>query len=197
MAPVVAFRAEDLIDAEFDGIERYIINGELREYPSEPTDPITGDVMPVRNRAHALATTQVARLLGNWAADQPQPKPEVLTGDAGLKFDLESDTMFGVDLMVVSAEVMSRQTDASTIVVGVPMLAVEILSPSEPNERIDEKCDAYLDAGVSMVWLLDLHDRTVTVYQPGAEPVMFNRTQTLEAGLVLPGFRALVENLFR
>ena len=77
-----------------------------------------------------------------------------------------------------------------------PTLCVEILSPSETLERVDEKTDAYLAAGVPLVWLLDLHDKSVTVYRPGAEPETFNRLADLAAEPHLPGFRVKVADLF-
>ncbi len=98
--------------------------------------------------------------------------------------------------MVVSAEVLAAQTGEPTIVEGIPTLCVEILSPSEVVERIDEKTDAYLAAGVPLVWLLDLHDKSVTVYRPGAEPEFFNRLMDLTAEPHLPGFRVKVADLF-
>ena len=62
------------------------------------------------------------------------------------------DTSFGVDVMYGSAEVMAAQTGSkSTIVVGVPDLAVEILSPGEVWERHQNKIDAYLAAQVKLV----------------------------------------------
>lgn len=187
---------EDLIDMPFDGVERYVIKGELREYPVGVTNPDTGELMSVRNRLHARAANCTGRHLGNWLADQPEPRGEVLNGDAGVRLDPAEDTTFGVDVMYVSAEVLAAQTGESTIIQGVPTLTVEILSPSETFERVDEKTDAYLAAGVPLVWLLDLHDKSVTVYRPGAEPETFNRLADLTAEPHLPGFRVKVGNLF-
>jgi len=187
---------EDLIDQPFDGMERYTLDGELREFPVGVTDPLTGEVMPVRNRLHCLATTATAAELRTWLRTLPKPRGEVLTGDAGVRLDPEVDTTFGVDVMYVSAEVLAAQSGESTIIQGVPTLTVEILSPSETLERVDEKTDAYLAAGVPHVWLLDLHDKSVTVYKPGAEPETYNRLAELTAEPHLPGFRVKVADLF-
>ena len=119
-----------------------------------------------------------------------------MTGDAGLRLALDPDRTFGVDVMVVSADLLAAQSGESTIIEGVPTLCVEILSPSEVMERIDEKTDAYLAAGVPLVWLLDLHDKSVTVYSPGTEPILFNRLMEISGEPHLPGFRVPVANLF-
>ena len=44
--------------------------------------------------------------------------------------------------------------------------------------------------------LRDPHDRTVTVYRPGARPETFNDAQELTAEPHLPGFRVEVARLF-
>jgi Uma2 family endonuclease len=57
---------------------------------------------------------------------------------------------------------------------GVRVLVVEILSPRDTQEPVDEKTDDYLQAGVALVWVIDPHDRTVTIYRPGQEPELVN-----------------------
>ncbi len=196
MIAKLAVSGNDLIDQPYDGVDRYVLDGELRENPSGVLDSETGDIMPVRNIEHSEAMTACARHLGNWQAEIDKPRGKVLTGDAGVRLALDPDRTFGVDVMVVSAAVLALQTGESTIIEGVPTLCVEILSPSEVMERIDEKTDAYLAAGVPLVWLLDLHDKSVTVYSPGAEPVLFNRLMEISGEPHLPGFRVPVANLF-
>lgn len=186
--------AADLIDAPFDGIERYILKGKLRESPIGARDRSTGRLLPVMPWLHCLAMAATSCELGNWLETQPKPRGKVLSCRAGLQ--LGSDSTFGVDVMYVPAAVLAAQTGESSIVEGVPTLCVEILSPSEMMERIDEKTDTYLAAGVPLVWLLDLHDKSVTIYRPGAEPELFNRLMDITAEPHLPGFRAKVADLF-
>ena len=192
----LAVSGNDLIDQPYDGVDRYVLDGELRENPSGAIDPETGDIMPVRNRFLSRATTATGGELRNWLRTFPHPRGEILTGDAGLRLALDPDRTFGVDVMVVSAELLAAQTGESTIIEGVPTLCVEILSPSEVMENIDEKTDAYLAAGVPLVWLLDLHDKSVTAYSPGVEPMFFNRLMEISGEPHLPGFRVPVANLF-
>ena len=193
MNAVTALRAADLIDAPFDGMERYILKGKLRESPVGARDRATGKLLPAMPISHSIAMTATIAALGDWLDSRPQPRCAVLSGGVGWQ---HGDSTFGVDAMVVAAEVLAAQTGESTIVEGVPTLCVEILSPSEVIERIDEKTDAYRAAGVPLVWLLDLHDKSVTVYRPGAEPEFSNRLMELTAEPHLPGFRVKVADLF-
>ncbi len=167
-------------------VERWLIDGELRERPA----------MPTRNRYHARATTQTAKCLGNWLDAQPEPRGEVLTGDAGFRLPDESATLFGLDVAYVSAATLTKTPANSTIVHGLPELAVEILSPSDTVEIIQEKLRKLLAAGTPLVWHLDTYQRTVTAYRPNAEPRLYAASQALDAEPVLPGFRAAVAALF-
>jgi Uma2 family endonuclease len=178
--------AELLALPEDDGIERWLINGELWEAP-----------MTKRNRFHSRIMVRVGKLLDNWLDGQPEPRGAVLGGEAGVRLRHDPDTTVGVDVVYVSAETLARQTDESTLIDGVPVLAVEILSPSDTQEIIDKKMDSYLGAGVPLVWVIDPHDRTVTVYRPGTEPELVNARQELSADPHLPGFRVPVAELFR
>ena len=176
--------AEYLALPEDETVERMLLDGELYEDP-----------MPESNRHHARAVTRVCKFLDNWLDTQPQPRGAVLGGDAGVVF---SDRVsFGVDVAYVSAAVMAAQSDdASTRLVGVPEVAVEILSPGEVLKRRHRKRTAYLRAGVKLVWILDPLDGTVTAYRPGADPVMFSGRQEVTADDVLPGFRVPAADLF-
>jgi Uma2 family endonuclease len=168
-----------------DGTDRWLIAGELRERP-----------MTTRNRFHSRVMTRVAKFLDNWLDEQPEPRGQVLTGDAGVRLQRNPDTTFGVDIAYVSAEVLARQTAASTIIDGVPTLAVEVLSPSDVLEDVNEKIDAYLAAGVPLVGAIDPHRRTVMVHRPGAEPELYTPRQEVTGDSHLPGFRVVVARLF-
>jgi Uma2 family endonuclease len=61
---------------------------------------------------------------------------------------------------------------------------------------VSEKVAEYLETGVMLVWVLDPAFRTVTVYQPNQEPVLFNAGQSIDGGRHLVGFRAKVADLF-
>lgn len=177
---------EEMLALPGDGKERWLIDGQLREKP-----------MTVRNRFHSKVLGRIMQLLGMWLDSQPEPRGELLVGEAGCRLRRNPDLTVGIDLMYISAELAAHQPTDTTLVDGVPLLAAEILSPSDTVEEIDEKVDAYLKAGVAVVWIIDTHDRTVTAYRPDAEPVFFNESQELNAEPHLPGFRLPVLQLFR
>jgi Uma2 family endonuclease len=183
----------DLLAMPNDGVERWLIRGELREKHPSPE----GLSMTIRNRFHSRVLIRVGTVLNNWRDQQPEPRGEVLGGEAGVRLGGAAETTVGVDVVYVSADVAARQTDETTLVDGVPILAVEILSPSDTQEEIHEKIDEYLHAGVALVWIIDPYDHTVRVYRPGARPQFFNEDQEFADDPSLPGFRVTIAHLFQ
>jgi Uma2 family endonuclease len=176
---------EQLLALPDDGVERWLIRGQLREKP-----------MTYRNRWHSRAMARVTHFLEVWREQQPEPRGSVLCGEAGVRLTRDPDTTVGVDVVYISAELTVRNPDDTTIIDGVPVLAVEILSPNNTVEEIDEKLDQYLQAGVPLVWVINTRRRTVTIYRPSQEPEFVNARQELSGEPELPGFRVRVADLF-
>jgi Uma2 family endonuclease len=176
---------EELLALPEEGMERWLIEGELRERP-----------MTVRNRFHSRAMIRVGKFLDNWLDEQPTPRGQVLGGEVGVRLRHDPDTTVGVDVVYVSAEVVVHQTEETTLIDGVPTLAVEILSPNDTVEEIHEKVALYQASGVPLIWIINPYDRTVKVYRQSAEPESFNARQELSCEPHLPGFRVPVARLF-
>src|SRR5207247_5201206 len=104
-------------------------------------------------------------------------------------------TTVGVGVVYISSEIAAREPKDTTLIDGVPTLAVEILSPNDTQEATHEKISEYLRAGVPLVWIVDPDDHTVRVYAPNARPQLFNEDQELSGDPHLPGFRVAVRRL--
>jgi Uma2 family endonuclease len=177
--------AEQLLALPNDKMERWLIRGELREQP-----------MTVRNFVHSGIMACVTYALEAWRRQQAEPRGKVLCGEAGCRLQRDPETVVGIDVVYVSAEVAARRPDDTSLIDGVPVLVVEILSPNDTLENTEEKIDSYLEAGVPLVWIINPYRRTVTVHQPGEKPVLFNSSQELSGEPHLPGFRVPVADLF-
>ena len=110
--------AEEMLALPESRVERWLIRGQLRERP-----------LTVRNRWHSRVLTRVAKILDNWLDHQPEPRGEVLGGEAGCLLRRDPDTVVGLDVVYVSAEVAARKPNDTTLIDGVPTLAVEIAFP--------------------------------------------------------------------
>ncbi len=152
--------------------------------------------MTVRNRTHSRLMARLVYVLEKWLESQPEPRGEMLCGEAGCRLRRNPDTTVGIDVVYIAANLAQQESDETTLIDGVPVLAVEILSPSDVFEEIGEKIDDYLAAGVALVWIVNAHDQTVTIYRPGTEPELVNVRQELSGEPHLPGFRVAAAEIF-
>src|ERR1700722_1566540 len=176
---------DELLALPEDGMERELIGGRLRERE-----------MTRRNPWHSSSLCFIVGLLQDWLKTRPRPHGRVFGGEAGFRIRKNPDTTVGIDVAYVSAEMAAAIPRNAALIDGPPILAVEILSPSDKQEDIQDKVDEYLKSGVKLVWIVEPVFQTVTVYRPDAPPTMFNDTQELSAEPHLPGFRGAVAELF-
>jgi Uma2 family endonuclease len=101
-----------------------------------------------------------------------------------------------MDLAYISAELAARTEKNARFIDGVPVLAIEIFSPSETTEAIAEKTHAYLAAGVAVVWEVNPFSKVAAVYRPGQPPELFSVTHELTAEPSLPRLRIPVAEIF-
>jgi Uma2 family endonuclease len=185
VAEMPSMTTEELLALPDDGVARELIRGILREKP-----------MTRRNRRHSREMITIGQVLKNWLDQQPEPRGEIVGGQAGFRLRRDPDTTVGIDVAYISAEVAASNPDGAALIEGVPVLAVEILSPSDRHEEVAEKVEVYLEVGVALVWIVDPDFRMVIVHRRGAEPEMFNVNHEIGAEPHLPGFRVPVARIF-
>jgi len=172
-----------------DGVDRELIRGELREGERDMTR---------RNRTHTWIESQIVHLLMLWLDDHPETRLEVHSGEVGCVLSRDPATSVGIDVAVATHEQEQASIDAGTTQLeGPPLLAIEILSPSDKLEDVGGKVDLYLESGVQIVWLIDPHFQTVEIHKPGSLPVQLNREQEICDEPLLPGLKLPVGRLFR
>ena len=77
-----------------------------------------------------------------------------------------------------------------------PDLAVEVVSPNDSYEYIEEKLADYFDAGVPLIWVVTPKTRTVLVYHADGSAKRLSDTDDLTADPVIAGFRVRIADLF-
>src|SRR5690349_20342695 len=92
----IPLTTEDLLALPENGTDRELIRGELREKP-----------VTRRNRRHSRTMVRIGYLLERWLQRQPEPRGEVVCGEAGFRLLRNPDTTVGIDVAYVSAEVAS------------------------------------------------------------------------------------------
>jgi Uma2 family endonuclease len=174
---------EEFLALPDDGVERMLIDGVVREVG-----------MTVRNWQHSAILMKLGMVLNLWLRDRPGPRGRVVGGEAG--FRLSSGTLVGIDAAYASPELAAATPASRSYFEGNPTLAVEVLSPSDKQEDIDDKIAAYLASGVPIIWVVQPRFRTITAYRPDAEPRLYTVREEIDAEPHLPGFRADVATIF-
>jgi Uma2 family endonuclease len=77
-----------------------------------------------------------------------------------------------------------------------PNLAVEILSRGNTHREIERKRQEYFEAGVELVWIVEPDLITVEVWSSPKQCRVYDRTETLDGGTVLPGFQLSIQDWF-
>ena len=113
-----AVAVEDLLSAPDDGIERWLIRGALRENSRSDCRLRTPD--------HAGALAGIAAALKSWRDCLAEPGGRAY---ARVWVKLRPDTLMDIDVAYVSAGLRATTPKGRKVIDGVPILAVEILSP--------------------------------------------------------------------
>jgi Uma2 family endonuclease len=77
-----------------------------------------------------------------------------------------------------------------------PELVVEVLSLSNTKGEMSRKRREYFQAGVRLVWMVDLRNRSVAVYTSPLDVKILYEEHTISGGDVLPGFEVPVAEFF-
>jgi Uma2 family endonuclease len=77
-----------------------------------------------------------------------------------------------------------------------PDLAVEVVSPNDSADELEEKLDDYQKAGVPLVWVVNPTSRTVMVYRGDGSVSRLRESDDLSGEDVIPGFRCPVRAIF-
>jgi Uma2 family endonuclease len=98
----------------------------------------------------------------------------IVLREAGWKFRIEAsgaDSVPGPDLMVVRADDARRAVHNEGWYEGVPLLVVEVISPSERKSRRLQKMGLYLEMGVPHVIEVEYKRRVARVYTPDSDAI--------------------------
>ena len=118
-----------------------------------------------------------------------------VTGEIG-GYLLAPDTVLAPDVGFISKDRLTARTGQGYIPVA-PDLAVEIMSPGDTANEINDKVLRYLQAGTQLCWVVYPVSKTVTVYKASHEGAIIGIDAFLDGGAVLPGFSLPVRDIFK
>jgi Uma2 family endonuclease len=149
--------------------------------------------MPSPGERHGLVCSNVNLLLGLYV--RQRRKGYVVCNDTGVLLDRDPDTVRGPDVAYFETSRPYAEMNPK-FVEQTPTLVVEVWSPNDRPGKMTRRVATYLRSGVKMVWLIDPEERDVTVYRAGQDDEVYDVSQELPGGDVLPGFRCAVADIF-
>ena len=115
--------------------------------------------------------------------------------EAGFCVSHDPDTVRSPDVAFVRAERIP-QGGVRAFFQGAPDLAVEVISPSDRASDVISKAQDWLQAGCTVVWVIDPETKTVTAYSSGPQTLFLSASDTLTCEELLPGFRLPIARVF-
>lgn len=158
---------------------------------------LDGQLVPVMpaSFAHAELIAEVCRRLGNHVREHGLPGK--VASDPGVVLGLRRDPerMRGPDVIYIQRSKRVGQ-DPERFLRVIPDLAVEIDLTSARKPGGQQRILDYLEAGVRLVWAIDVHSRTAMAYRPDGSARLVRADEALDGEEVVPGFRLPLAELF-
>jgi Uma2 family endonuclease len=175
--------------------EEFMVFVQRPEHEDRSFELVRGEVIELSRPKlpHGVVCGNAGRILGNYAFGRR--KGFVASNDTGVILERDPDTVRGPDLAYFEG-VRTFADLPDTWAVTPPRLVLEILSPNDRADQVNDKLTDYLDNGVELVWIVDPSCRTVTVYTRDSGPRVFHENDILTGGDVLPGFHCKVADFF-
>lgn len=170
--------ADELLRMPDDDRRRELVRGELRIF------------MPP-SAEHGSMAVRLVRKIDAFVSSHHLG--EVLV-ESGFKLAGDPDTVRGPDISVVLNERAAKIGPG--FFPGSPDLAVEIVSPSDTYDEVQDKIEDYLSLGTREVWVVRLKQQSITIHANATAERTFRRGDTLRESAVLPGFELPIAELF-
>ena len=172
--------ADDLLRLYSQGVKGELIRGVLHE------------TMPAGLRHGEVAAALLAVL---WIHIRPGRLGRVFGSDTGVILETDPDTVREPDVAFVSAERLPLDVEISGYCPVAPDLVVEIKSPSDSEQEVDDKATMWLSHGVRIALVINPETGTIRVRRPNLPAVLLTMDDTLDVGEVLPGFSCAVREI--
>jgi Uma2 family endonuclease len=182
MATTKLFTIEDLEALPDDRHVYDLIDGGLRR-----REPVGAE--------HGIIGSGILSRL--WTFVHEHDLGEMLRSETIYVYRRDPDRSLKPDVSFVRADRLPVGAEIQRPLTVPPDLAVEVVSPHDLAEEIDEKIALYRAFGVPLLWVFWPRRRAIAVYADGHLVCELEEGDELDGGKILPGFRVPVAELFR
>ena len=173
--------AEELWRMSADDMRHELVNGELR-------------TMAPAGFGHGIVGSRLLRKLLDYV--EGHHLGVILNADTGFVLRRNPDTLRAPDVAFVKAARVPTGSRAEKFFEGAPDLAVEIVSPSDTVDDLEEKISDYLATGCLLVWVVRPKAKTITIHRSGNNPIILRENDQLSGEDVIAGFVCRVGDIF-
>jgi Uma2 family endonuclease len=151
-------------------------------------------IMSPTGGTHGIICMEVGTELTNFVRGNNLGR--VFGAETGFIVERNPDSVLGVDVAFVSHERLKDVDNLDKFMPFAPDLAVEVLSPTNTAQEMDEKVSLYFAGGARAVWVFNPKRRTVAAYTSPFDVRILGAGDTLDGGDVLPGLSLELSKLF-
>ncbi|MEA2174461.1 MAG: hypothetical protein QOD00_2053 [Blastocatellia bacterium] len=173
--------AEELFEMPDDSFRYELVKGELRK-------------MSPAGHKHGRIAMRLSTPLAQYVEEKGLG--EVYAAETGFKLASNPDTVRAPDIGFVGQERVDAVGDAGSYFPGAPDLAVEVTSPGDTVNEVEEKVREWLEAGTSLIWVVNPKLHNVTVYRSRTDIKVLTENDMLDGEDVVPGFQYPIAKLF-
>jgi len=167
-----------------------------RPDPGYPEELVRGRVvpMPMPRPRHGEICSRAVRILGAHAEDRDLGR--VLCNDTGVITERGPDTVRGANISFYSFARVPKGPFPDRYLDTPPDLVVEVLSPSDRWPKVLAKVAEYLDAGTTVVLVLDDQRRLAHLYRVDGTTRLLGAEEELTVPDLLGDFHVRVGRFF-
>jgi len=173
--------ADELLHKPSDGCHYELLEGELL-------------MMSPSGSEHAIVIGEITWRLGQFV--HQHHLGSIFGAEAGFHVGRNPDTVLAPDLAFARQKQIDTTGIPKAFFPTAPALVVEVVSPNDTVEQVDEKMRRWLAAGVELAWVVHPVGRSVTVYRSIDEICVLTENEMLTGNDVIPGFKCRVGDLF-
>lgn len=175
--------------------KRYTV-AEIERLPEDQTfEVLHGEPLPMSpvDFEHVLVTAVLIEALRTFTRHR---RLGLVGGEGGFVLPTDPEVLLAPDVAFVRRDRLPPRSEWTGFQRLAPDLAVEVVSPNDSANEINDKTQTYLEAGVPLVWVVYPKRRVVAVFTPDGMARVLHEGDTLDGGEVLPGFAIAVADLF-
>ncbi len=173
--------AEELLNMPKDGYRYELIRGVLKK------------MAPVGHTGGSYEANVIAELRTFVKANR---LGTTYSSSTGFLLERDPDYVLMPDAAFVRRERVEEVEEVHGFFPGVPDFVAEVISPSDRLANVYEKVEEWLNAGARMVVVVNPRNKTVQVYRSMKDVVTLTEDDTLDGGVVVPGWQLPVIDLF-